>query len=426
MKIDSKIVVTGYGFVTPLGNNKKIFLEKYEKQLTSIHEDSNLKSLNIGIDRASKIDIDSSSFINKKSLKYISRPAQAAQLAVRDALVSAGLLELEQSDGHLEPGFRFRYDPFEVGIYVSVGMISADISIVVPSTKAALRATRNATLGGEVNDNNYYYDFDIKKYGEEGINRSNPLLVLHSLTNLGLSNIAINYQIKGSNVAFNSFNSGSGAALESAIIDLLEGKINYALVGGHDDWINFFGVTTAAKLRYPDRSFQKFIPAEGSVFLLLERSEHAIERQMNNMIDKIELLETNAISISTRAHNAQMEIDFTAVPTLADLKKLYSPFVKYECSPLTVVTSYDLNVGKQNIEEQNIEEQAIKEIFLDDFTNLNLNHLQGNLGAAQLFWQILLPLFLMKTESKTLISVLGPLRTQYALLCNYQSNVNPV
>ncbi|MBF0297556.1 MAG: hypothetical protein HQK51_02485 [Oligoflexia bacterium] len=217
---------------------------------------------------------------NKKAAKVVTRTAHLAEIAAHRALIDAKLIA---SNKDKDNKYFYNYNPFEMGLYMGVGPVPSAFDPAIPLVTHSLNPENNT--------------FDLKRFATEGITRTNPLLVLHYLSGLVLSHVAISFNIKGSTVIFNSFAAGAVAALQSAVLDLLEDNVKYALVGGADELISYMGTTTYFNWGWFDH--KDFVQSEGAGFLILEKKENANKRLARSDY-KAELL---SINLSTKMSN---------------------------------------------------------------------------------------------------------------------------
>ncbi|MBF0362477.1 MAG: hypothetical protein HQK49_15775 [Oligoflexia bacterium] len=380
------ICITGFGFINPMGND----LDSFKQNMNSnfISEDPYLKKIGVGIARSSKVKLPLKDLVqNKKMIKYMTRPAQMAEIAATSALKSAGINIRDNIKDNTT------FDPFDIGLYMSVGLAAGDIDFIVPSISAS-----------QTNDGT----FDINKYGRDAINKSNPLQVFHTLTNMLLAHVSLANSIKGKNTIYNSFVTGTGSALTTAVMDLQEGNIKYALVGGADDLCNFYAYTTYYKAGLIDL-YHPYIPSEGAAFLVLESEENAYKRGAK-ILARIKKIH------SVAASNLLAPEQLPSIASEKDLKKLFAGFSGvsgFEDVPTTAITSF---AEGDNL--YSLEVESLKALNILDSKIFNSSKNIGELGAGKGFFNMILPL-LLEIEEKVLISNIGPMSTQYAFLLDY-------
>lgn len=248
--MDHRVVVTGLGAITPIGNNVSDFF-------------SNVKAGKCGIDRiegfdteayqvklaAQVKDFDPKDHMDFKEAKRMDRFSQFAVTAAKEALEDSGI-DLEQVN-------RDRF-----GVIVGSGI--GGLGLIEKETRTML---------------------------EKGPRRVNPLFIPMSITNMAAGNIAIQFGAWGicTNVvtACATGNNSIGEAFRS----IKHGYSDLILAGGTESSITPLGVagfsaltalsTSQDPLRASipfDKDRDGFVMGEGAGILLLEEYEHAKSR----------------------------------------------------------------------------------------------------------------------------------------------------
>ncbi len=147
----------------------------------------------------------------RKSLKYMGLQDQLAVLVAGRALERAQL-----SDGEL--GDR-------CGLYLAVGYIPFEERDIAPVLAASLDGSPQ--------------EFSLEKFSKTGYTRAHPLLAFRCLPNMPAYHVAANFSISG---PYSVVYPGLGQlyqALEQALDDLRQARVDWALVGGVAHQRNF-------------------------------------------------------------------------------------------------------------------------------------------------------------------------------------------
>lgn len=145
----------------------------------------------------------------KKSLKYMGLQDQLAVWVAGCALEQAGLLGRDLGD--------------RCGLYLAVGYIPFEERDIAPVLAASLEGS----------------EFSLEKFSREGYTRAHPLLAFRCLPNMPAYHVAANFGVSG---PYSVVYPGGGQlyqALEQALDDLRQERVDWALVGGVAHQRNF-------------------------------------------------------------------------------------------------------------------------------------------------------------------------------------------
>ncbi|MCA9646536.1 MAG: hypothetical protein H6718_35175 [Polyangiaceae bacterium] len=145
----------------------------------------------------------------RKSLKYMGLQDQLAVLVAGRALERSNLLGQEFGD--------------RCGLYLAVGYIPFEEPDIAPVLAASMQGS----------------EFSLEKFSKEGYTRAHPLLAFRCLPNMPAYHVAANFGISG---PYSVVYPGGGQlyqALEQALDDLQEERVDWALVGGVAHQRNF-------------------------------------------------------------------------------------------------------------------------------------------------------------------------------------------
>ncbi len=249
--MERRVVVTGLGMVSPVGNNKKDFWDALLKGKNGIGP---LKSFDCG-DYDSRIagevkDFTPHPFIPKKELRRMEKFVQYAVTAAREAVDESGL-DLESMD------------PYSTGVLVgsgigSLGIIESQYSIIL----------------------------------EKGPSRITPFLIPMLIVNMASGYISIMFKVKGPNSCTTTACASGTHALGDAFRIIQHGDADVMIAGGTESCLTALGIGGFCALKAlstrndepekASRPFDKdrdgFIMAEGAGIAILEEYEHAKKR----------------------------------------------------------------------------------------------------------------------------------------------------
>ncbi len=247
-----RVVVTGIGVISPIGNNVQTFWD-------------NLINGKSGIDKITKItdlegftskiagevkDFNPDEYIDKKNQKRMDIVTQYAVHATGQALKYANLKEGD-------------YDPERAGSVVASG------------------------IGGSIT-----WEQQHKNLINKGPRRVSPFFIPMMIINSIPGYIAIMYNLKGPNFATVSACASSGHAIAEAMNLIRFGYADIMITGGTEASITPLAVAGFCSIQalskrnddpqHASRPFDKdrdgFVISEGSAILVLEEEQHAIKR----------------------------------------------------------------------------------------------------------------------------------------------------
>lgn len=248
--MNRRVVVTGLGAITPIGNSVKEFFDNVMAGKCGIDFIKNIDTEAYAVKLAAQVkDFDPKNYMDTKEARRMDRFSQFAVAAAKEAVTDSGL-DLEKTD----------MDRF--GVIVGSGIGALD---------------------------------DIEKetntLRDKGPKRVNPLFIPMTITNMAAGNIAIQFGAKGvcTNVvtACATGNNCIGEAFRS----IKHGYADVILSGGAEASITPLGIagfqaltalsTSKDPLRASipfDKERDGFVMGEGAGILVLEEYEHAKAR----------------------------------------------------------------------------------------------------------------------------------------------------
>jgi 3-oxoacyl-[acyl-carrier-protein] synthase II len=258
--MDRRVVVTGLGLISPLGNNLKESWESLIQGKSGIRRVHSPLSETLPYSIAGEIqDFDPTQFITKrKSIKLMNRGSQLVASAAHMAISDSGV------------------NPNEMGIVLGIG----GTQYAIEDTVAAIYASLSDDL-----------TIDHQRFGMEGLKSLNPIWPFTILPNMGLCHISILNHIQGPNVILSSIASAGAQAIGEAVKKVREGDISVFLAGGCDT-INPICLTSfflkdllSPSSDHPeevcrpfDRERDGLVLGEGAALLIIEDMSHAVKR----------------------------------------------------------------------------------------------------------------------------------------------------
>lgn len=260
-----RVVVTGIGCVTPVGND-------VESTWASLKEGKS------GIDYITHFDASgfptkfASEVKNFKLGDYIDHP-ERFQYSGRNIRFAIGAAVQAMRNSGLSDG---KFDPTRFGVYLGAGEGQQDFFLF-------MQLIANAQRNGE---------FDMEQFTREGLERLNPDEEREQEPNMPAGHLAGLFNAQGPNLNCLTACAASSQAIGEATEIIRQGEADIMMSGGAHSMIHPFGVTgfnllTALSTRNEDpqaasRPFDKdrdgFVLGEGAGILILEDLDHAQKR----------------------------------------------------------------------------------------------------------------------------------------------------
>ena len=247
-----RVVVTGLGALTPVGNDVKSMWEAMKQGKSGCAPITSFDSEKYKTHFACEVkDFDISSLLDRKEARKMDRFAHFAVWTANEAIKDAGL-DLEQEN--LE----------------RIGSIWA------------------SGMGGL-----HGIEEDLMPFGAgDGTPRFSPFYIPKAIINMGAGHISLTFGLKGINYGVASACSSSGHAIASAFDAIRLGRADIIVTGGSDADITYSGIggfnsihalsTRNDSPETASRPFSKsrdgFVLGEGAACLILEELEHAKAR----------------------------------------------------------------------------------------------------------------------------------------------------
>ena len=245
-----RVVVTGMGAITPVGNDVETFWNSLKNGTVGIGPITTFDTADFKAKLAAQVkDFDPKQYMDNKAARRMERFSQFAVAAAREALEDAGIDMTKE-------------DPFRVGVSVGSGIGGLDA-----------------------------IERETKKMIEKGPNRINPLLVPLMISNMAAGNIGIQFGLKGKNINVVTACATGTHSIGEAFRSIQYGEADVMVAGGSDASITPIGIAGFAALTALSTSedpmrasipFDKerngFVMGEGAGIVVLESLEHAQAR----------------------------------------------------------------------------------------------------------------------------------------------------
>lgn len=245
-----RVVVTGMGLVSPVGNTVETSFNNLINGKNGIDFITLFDASEDKVKIAGEVkDLNFEDFIDKKEIRRADRVTNLALVACHEAIEQSNFLNNT-------------YDPYRIGTFVGSGI--GGLNTIYEETKTAV---------------------------ERGQDRISPFFIPNSIINLIGAKIGIKYQAKGPNMPQVTACSAATNSIGEAFRYIRDGYLDACIAGGAEAPINKIGVGGFSSLKALNFSndpmiastpFDKrrsgFVIAEGAGILILESYEHAIKR----------------------------------------------------------------------------------------------------------------------------------------------------
>ncbi|MGS0726949.1 beta-ketoacyl synthase N-terminal-like domain-containing protein, partial [Shewanella sp. 0m-11] len=245
-----RVVITGLGVVSSIGNNKQEVTESLKAGRSGITHSDQFEEMKLRSHVWGDIKIDPSEHIDRKALRFMGNAAAYAHIAMQEAIKDAGLVEEQYSDPR-------------VGIIVGTGGASSANQVQAADT---LR--------------------------EKGVKRVGPYIVPRIMSSTASACLATPFKIKGMNYSISSACATSAHCIGHAAELIQMGKQDMVFAGGAEevDWTLTMGFDAMGALstkyndeptkasRTYDADRDGFVISGGGGIVVVEELEHALAR----------------------------------------------------------------------------------------------------------------------------------------------------
>lgn len=345
-----RVVVTGMGAITPIGNSVEEFWNGIKEGKTGFGPITYFDTTDYRCKLAAEVkDFDPAQYMDKKSARRMEQFCQFAVAAAGQAITDAGLT-MEQED------------PYMVGCSVGSGI-------------GSLQAMER--------------EYDRLK--EKGPGRVGPMLVPLMISNMAAGNVSIAYGLKGKSLNVVTACATGTHSIGEAYRTIQYGDADVMIAGGTESSITPIGIAGFSALTAlsfsedPERAsipFDKerngFVMGEGSAIVVLEELEHAKRRGA-----KI-YAELTGYGCSSDAYHITSPAEDGSGAATAMLNALKDGGVEPE--ELTYINAHGTSTHHNDL----FETRAIKLAFGEHAYDLKINstksmvgHLLGAAGAVE-------------------------------------------
>lgn len=245
-----RVVITGMGALTPIGNSVEAFWENIKKGTVGIGPITKFDTENYKVKIAAELkEFDATKYLDRKEARRMDAFCQYAVIASREAMRDAGIKVTEENAD-------------EIGVMVSSGI-------------GGLQTIENEEI----------------KLLNKGPNRVSPLMVPMIICNMAAGNVAIDLGAKGKCLSVITACATATHSIGEAFRSIAYGEINVCVAGGAEASITPLGVagftsltalsesTDPLQASIPfDAKRNGFVMGEGAGILVLEELEHAKAR----------------------------------------------------------------------------------------------------------------------------------------------------
>ena len=245
-----RVVITGMGAITPIGNSVEEFWNSIKEGKTGFGSITYFDTADYRCKLAAEVkDFDPTQYMDKKSARRMEQFCQFAVAAAGQAIADAGLI-MEQED------------PYMVGCSVGSGI-------------GSLQAMER--------------EYDRLK--EKGPGRVGPMLVPLMISNMAAGNVSIAYGLKGKSLNVVTACATGTHSIGEAYRTIQYGDADVMVAGGTESSITPIGIAGFSALTalsfsedpqrasIPlDKDRNGFVMGEGSAVVVLEELEHAKRR----------------------------------------------------------------------------------------------------------------------------------------------------
>ncbi len=277
---ERRVVITGLGVASPLGIGSAAFWDALMERRSVVRRitafDPSTLMSRIGGEMP---DFQLRDYIPKshrKSVKLMSRDITLAVVAAHVAAMDAKLPTRSLVDrGDLEAG---DLDPTRLGVNIGAGLICPDLSELGEAFATALDDSGQ---------------FDLKRWGRDGINNLTPIWLLKYLPNMLACHVSIIHDAQAMSNTVTCGEAASHLAVGEAYRTIARGMMDVCICGGAESKLNPMTATRPALMNRlvtdgdddPAAACRPFnaerrgtVVSEGGGLLVLESLEHAQKR----------------------------------------------------------------------------------------------------------------------------------------------------
>jgi 3-oxoacyl-[acyl-carrier-protein] synthase II len=284
-----RVVITGIGVVTPLGNNPEALRRRMQAGESAAASPAHFDARPFGSPVCAEIK-------DFQPQAYVSEP-KLARLMNRDAQLAVAAARLAMQDAGISVGST--YLPGEIGLYGATGLAGLPVRDVAPLIRISSDSAGR---------------FDLARFGSAGLKAVSPILSFKILSNMPFCFVSINENIQGPNAIYAPWEGDGAHAVEAGVRAVLAGDARCALVGGCDVKTHELAFATLQQqglFSSWTKEGSGLVPAEGAAFLVLESERDAAHRRARTYAHLAEY--------SLRPHGTGRPVASARVAVLRDL-----------------------------------------------------------------------------------------------------------
>ncbi|MBQ5916235.1 MAG: beta-ketoacyl-ACP synthase II [Lachnospiraceae bacterium] len=246
----NRVVVTGLGAVTPIGNDVDTFWNSLKEKKIGFGPITAFDTTEFKVKLAAEVtNFDAKQFMDPKAVRRMERFSQFAVAAAKQALDDAKINMSEM-------------DPYRIGVSIGSGVGSLQI-----------------------------IEKEHVKMMEKGPGRVNPLMVPLMISNMAAGNVSIQFGLKGKCIDVVTACASGTHSIGEAMRSIQHGEVDVMVTGGTESCITpigvagFSGLTALSTSEDPKRASipfdaerSGFVMGEGAGIVVLESLEHAKAR----------------------------------------------------------------------------------------------------------------------------------------------------
>ena len=248
--MEKRVVITGLGALTPIGNNTKDFWEGIKNGKCGIDEIKGFDTTNFKVKLAAELkEYNPEDYFDRREAKRLDRFSQYAMVAAREAWKDSGL---DKETENME----------RVGIIIGSGI-------------GGIGTTEE----------------EHEKYMTKGPDRVSPMYIPMGIPNMATGNVAIDIGAKGESIAMVTACATGTHSIGESFRMIKHGYQDVVLAGGTEAGITPLGIAGFANIKALTKAEDKtrasipfdkersgFVMGEGAGVVVLEELEHAKKR----------------------------------------------------------------------------------------------------------------------------------------------------
>jgi 3-oxoacyl-[acyl-carrier-protein] synthase II len=269
MSQSRRVVITGFGLITPIGSDTDSFWGALLEGRSGVHTIRSFDPSALPTRFAAEVPgFDARQHVEKNQRKSLLMMARPIQLGVAGAQLALGHGRVDKT----------KLDPTRFGVEFGAGLIASEL----PELADAARASVNCRPGS----------VDMERWGDAGIKAIQPKWMLKYLPNMPACHISILHNAQGPNNSITESDAASLLALGEAFRILKRDDADFFLVGGAESKVNPVSLVRqclfeqmSKRNEEPEKACRPFdssrdglVLGEGTGVLVVEDLEHARKR----------------------------------------------------------------------------------------------------------------------------------------------------